>query len=305
MTRRLLFHRDFRSYQGGHGKVRDYVRHAAAHRAWTPEVYLTPDSRRADNPFLDAELAARWQPAPPDALFLAGRDWQAWPEDREDIPVINLIQHVRHATAGEPLHDCLRRRAVRLCVSRPVADAILATGHVRGPVFAIDAALDLPLQASADAPRAGIVIGALKQPALGAELAARLRSQGRDVRLLDVPLPRNAYLSALAAAEIAVLLPHATEGFYLPALEAMALGCATVVPDCIGNRAYLVPERNALVPDFTLDALAAAVSRLDDAGLRTRLGEAGTATAMGFSQQRERAQFHAVLDDLPALWGSA
>ena len=306
MTRRLLFHRDFRAYQGGHGKVRDYVRHAAAHPAWTPEVHLAPGSSRDGNPFLDGPLAADWQPVPPDALFLAGRDWRAWPEDRDDIPVVNLIQHVRHATAGEPLHTYLRRRAVRLCVSQPVADAILATGHVRGPVIVIDAALDLPVRAAPDAPRAGIVIGALKQPALGAGLAALLRAQGRDdVRLLDAPLPREAYLSALAAAEIAVLLPHATEGFYLPALEAMALGCATVVPDCVGNRAYLLPERNALVPDATPVALAAAVERLDDAGLRAQLRQAGIATATRFDQPRERAAFHAVLDDLPALWAAA
>lgn len=305
MTRRLLFHRDFRAYQGGHGKVRDYVRHAAAHPAWTPEVYLTPHSSRDDNPFLDAPLAADWQPVPPDALFLAGRDWRAWPEDRDDISVVNLIQHVRHATPGEPTHAYLRRRAIRLCVSQPVADAILATGQVRGPVFTIDAAINLPLQADTGASRAGIVVGALKQPALGAELAALLRAQGRHVRLLDAPLPREAYLSALAKGEIAVLLPHATEGFYLPALEAMALGCATVVPDCTGNRAYLAPERNALVPDLTPAALAAAVERLDDAGLRARLREAGIATATHFNQQRERAAFHAMLDDLPALWEAA
>ena len=47
MTRRLLFHRDFRAYQGGHGKVRDYVRHAAAH---VHDLYLTPEAadRHAD-----------------------------------------------------------------------------------------------------------------------------------------------------------------------------------------------------------------------------------------------------------------
>jgi glycosyltransferase involved in cell wall biosynthesis len=126
-----------------------------------------------------------------------------------------------------------------------------------------------------------------------------------QVTLLAAPLPRPDYLAALAAADIAILLPHAAEGFYLPALEAMALGCATVVPDCIGNRAYVEPGRNALVPGHDLESLLAAVERLRDAGLRTCLREAGIATASRFGQARERRAFHAVLDDLPALWAAA
>ena len=84
----------------------------------------------------------------------------------------------------------------------------------------------------------------------------------------------------------------------------MALGCAVVVPDCVGNRAYLEPGRNALVPGFEVDALAAAILRLDDSALSGKLVAAGADTASRFDLRGERAAFHAVLDDLDALWRS-
>lgn len=308
MMQRLLFRREFRAYYGGHGKVWDYYRHALAHPRWEPNIHFTSGSVTTGNPWRDADapgIVQDWCPDRYDALFLAGLDWHGWPQDRNDMPVVNLIQGVRHAQQGADVNPFLARRAIRLCVSSAVADAILDRG-VQGPVLVIDAALDLPDSLATDRTRSGIVIGAGKQPALGIQLAAALRASDLQVRLLDVPMPRHSYLAALAGAEVAVLLPETLEGFYLPALEAMALGCATVVPDCVGNRTYATHEVNALVPDYSLDALVAAVGRLVvDSALRERLRTAGKATALRFSQDRERQAFHAVLDDLPALWAAA
>src|SRR5690606_401099 len=127
----------------------------------------------------------------------------------------------------------------RICVSREVAAAIVATGETNGPVRVIEAALDLPSrEATSPDGRGGIFIDALKQPETGAALQSLLREQGRQSTLSTTRIPRAAYLDRLGSAAIAVLLPNPREGFYLPALEAMALGCATVVPDSIGNRAY-------------------------------------------------------------------
>ena len=303
--KRLLFRRRFLRYQGGHGKVWDYYRHAAAHPHWRVAIHLTGDSIAQGNPWAGAGMSGSyvpWEPQRHDALFLAGLDWQAWPRDDDALPVINLIQGLRHAQPDDPAHAYLSRRALRICVSQPVADAILATGMVRGPVQVIPAALVLPQTLPSDT-RRGILIDATKQPQAGAQLAVVLQAQGHAPRLLDASVPRQDYLQALAACEIAVLLPYPAEGFYLPALEAMALGCAVVVPDCVGNRAYLRPEHNALTPAATVDALAAATTRLAaDAPLRARLVQAGIETATAFSQAAERTAFHRLLDDLPALW---
>lgn len=303
MRRRLLFHRDFRGYTGGHGKVWDYFGHAGAHPGWSAALYLTPDSVADGNPWLACPVAVerRWDPARADALFLGGLDWAAYPEDMPARPVINLVQHVRHADPALPLRAFLGRRAIRICVSAEVADAILATGEVNGPVRVIEAAVRLP-PVQHPVRRGGVFIGALKQPALGQALAIRLRARGMQVDIADTLLPRERYLARLAASSTAVLLPHATEGFYLPALEAMALGCAVIVPDCVGNRAYLRPGRNALAPPPQVDALDAAVASLEDPDVRRILAAAGRHTASRFSPDVERAAFHAILDDLDSLW---
>jgi glycosyltransferase involved in cell wall biosynthesis len=302
MKRGLLFRRDFTGYTGGHGKVWDYYRHTAAHPAWEPAIHFTAETIDTGNPWREAGLPGirhDWAPHHYDALFLAGMDWEAWPVDDPAIPVINLVQHVRHACPDGPLYGFLRRPATRICVSQSVADAIMATGMVDGPVHVIDAGLDLPGGSRVGA-RSGIVVGALKQPGLGARLADALTALGLQVRLLDALLPRGRYLEALAEADIAVLLPNPSEGFYLPALEAMALGCAVVVPDCVGNRAYLEPSRNALVPqEPTLDALLACVQALQSPLVREPLRAQGQATAARFTLAREAAAFHAVLDGLP------
>ena len=305
MKRRLLFHRDFLYYTGGHGKVWNYFQHARAHPAWSSRVYLTPASIATDNPWLahPESIDARWDPGTADALLLGGTDWSMYPVDDHGRPVINLVQHVRHADAGSQLRGHLRRRAIRICVSREVADAILATGETNGPVRVIEAALDLPSRETTSADgRRGIFIDALKQPDTGAALHGLLRERGRDSTLGTTRMPRGEYLDRLGSAAVAVLLPNPREGFYLPGLEAMALGCATIVPDSMGNRAYLEPGRNALVPQPDPEALLEAVLQLDDAALAARLVESGRATARRFDLAGERRAFHAILDDLDALW---
>jgi len=78
------------------------------------------------------------------------------------------------------------------------------------------------------------------------------------------------------------------EGFPRSAMEAAAKGLPLVLTDIRGCRQVVDPEVNgALVPPRDAGALTAAVSRLvDDADLRTRLGEGSTAkAATDFDQQ--------------------
>jgi GT2 family glycosyltransferase/glycosyltransferase involved in cell wall biosynthesis len=74
------------------------------------------------------------------------------------------------------------------------------------------------------------------------------------------------------------------EGFALPPLEAMATGCAVVCTDAHGNRDFCVDGENCLMPEPSIEAVAAALSRLlGDPELRERLGRAGIATAADYA----------------------
>ena len=102
MPKSVLFFRDFLGFTGGHLKVADYIGHVRSNPAYRPILSLSSRSLPSDlwddcdivGPYFDPKLA--------DVLFLAGRDWEAVPKDIElRVPVINLIQGLRHADSDD------------------------------------------------------------------------------------------------------------------------------------------------------------------------------------------------------------
>ena len=125
----LLFHRDYHRLTGGHLKVRHYYSHAEHSARFRPRIFFTPGSVRGpENPWhgIAPPPLTSWRPSEAAALFIAGLDWEAVP-DPSPMPVINLIQGVRHADEGDPRRAFLARPAVRICVSDEVAAAIKST----------------------------------------------------------------------------------------------------------------------------------------------------------------------------------
>jgi hypothetical protein len=309
-TKRVLFVRRFRGLTGGHVKVRDYFGHVGASGTHDARIWFTRDSSWAEgNPWHDAtdRVVASPGDARPDVMFLAGLDWTLVNGCvGRDVPVVNLVQHVRHADPHDPRRPFLARRAVRICVSAEVAEAISAV-RPRGPVIAIPNGLDL---AGLPGPRTpaerdtDVLVAGAKQPDLARRIAERLRAPGRRVVLLDGRVPRSLFLAWLARTRVAVLLPNPREGFYLPALESMALGAATVVPDCVGNRGYCLDGVSALVPAATEEALSGAAERAlrMDAEENARLAAGARAIVAEHSAERERRAFLDVLADLDNLW---
>jgi glycosyltransferase involved in cell wall biosynthesis len=302
MKRRLLFHRDYRRFSGGHLKVFDYLRHAQDSCRFAPAVYLTPRSVSVEQLPSGAEPMASYDPASAHALFVAGLDWHALDafhgiEDR--VPVINLIQHVRHADSADPRSQFLSRRATRICVSEAVADAIQATGRCNGPIHVIPGGIDLTALTPLPTKAVEVFIAGLKQPTLATALAITLVASGVTVDCATAPLPRTAFLQRMGRARIAITLPGETEGLFLPALEAMALDCAVVCPDCIGNRDFCISSTTCLMPLPDLDALAAAATTLlADAQLSASLRAEASKAVVRHDLALERAAFLKILDGL-------
>ena len=313
---RVLFYRDFRRFTGGHLKVWDYFNHVRSSPAHTAHVSFTRESVwDAGNPWADARDAVveRPQRFRADAVFLAGLDWRRirpWARRRPRRPVMNLVQHVRHAEPDDPRYAFLHHPAVRICVSLEVARAIEGTGRVNGPVLTIPNCLDidaLPAPSSPAGRDFDLLVVATKQRERGAVLLPRLERAGRRVHLLGDPVPRRELLAWMNRARVTLFLPRRTEGFYLPALEGMALRTLVVCPDCVGNRSFCLPGVNSLRPAYTdadvLDQVEAAMALPPDE--MERLVAAGSATAHEHDLGVERARFLEVLNDLPALWAHA
>ena len=296
----LLFHRDYRGLTGGHLKVRHYFSHAEHSARFRPRIYFTPGSVRGpENPWygISPPPLAAWRPAEAALLFVAGLDWEAVP-DPSPAPVVNLIQHVRHAHAGDARRPFLTRPAVRICVSQEVADAIAETGAVNGPIHVIPNGIDLENIPSAPERDIHILIAGLKNPPFAALVAARLADMGVTAEVTNAMLPRSEFLERLSRARVAVTLPNHEEGFYLPALEAMAAGAIVVCPDCTGNRGFCRDRETAFRPRYALDDVVAACI----AAVTQSPGDAATMRAAAVAETRkhglaaERLAFLRILD---------
>ncbi len=200
-------------------------------------------------------------------------DWLAVPSAHPK-PVINLIQHIRHAVPGDPRRQFLSRAAVRIFVSPQVAEAILATGIVNGPVITIPNGIDaseLPVP-TCERDIQALVLG-YKDAELAASVRDELARRGVQVRCLLHPVPRTEFLDLLARAECVVTIPHEHEGFYLPALEAMALAA---IVQCV--------EEAIRMPALTRRAML----------------DRGRDTARSMDIAHERSSFHRLLGGVAA-----
>lgn len=298
MKKIVLFQRDFQRFSGGHLKVWHYFNHVRASNEYEPRIAFTPASKWDEsNPWKDArEFAVDWKPENADVLFLAGTDWRAV-QDRHSLgrPIINLLQHPRHADPKNETRKYLSNRAVRICVSQEVADSVNATGEANGPVFVIPNGIELPPPAPNER-KIDILISGFKAPDFAREIAKHLP----QAKLVVDPLSRNEYVDLLRSAQITLFVPRESEGFYLPALEGMAAGTLVICPDCFGNRSFCFDGVNCFRPRYDLKSVVSAVEQAASAD-RAQIIERAAETAREHSLENERAKFLSILHKIDTL----
>ncbi|WP_298607883.1 glycosyltransferase [uncultured Thiothrix sp.] len=312
--KKVFFHRDFLRFQGGHLKVWNYFNHLKSTQDYLPEIYFSPSSiHDSNNPWQFTSKLKEWSPGLADILFLAGLDWQSvlnnklYVEKRSKIPVINLIQGLSHADPQDIKYPFLSKRAIRICVSNQVESAISSTGKVNGPIFTIPNGVDLdnlPMPLSSSQKDIELLIVAIKKPQLGHEIEKYLKGKYKVVLTISSLLPRNDFINILNRARLVVCLPHFVEGFYLPALEAMALGCIVICPDCIGNRSFCLDQQTCFLPKYDIGSI---IEAIDQVGLlnsqqHKALLENATKQVKIHSLEQEREQFLAIMKNLSNIW---
>jgi glycosyltransferase involved in cell wall biosynthesis len=312
---KVLFFRDFKRFTGGDLKVWDYFNHVRSSPRHEALIRFTENSVWSDdNPWNDARahIVRFGEAFRPDILFVSGVDWRMVERaDRPEspIPIVNLIQHVRHADPDDKLgrNRFLPHKAIRICVSPEVAAALEQTGLVRGPLFTIPDAVDLERLAGFKRkapPDLDLLVIANKQPGLGHEILAKL-GDGRRSHIVDVRTPQDELLGLIARAAVTTFVPNPKEGFYLPALEGMALGTVVVCPDCIGNRSFCVDAVNCFRPPYEVEAIVAgAREALRHMGDSNEMIERAARTAAEHDLLTERSAFLEILERVDELWAT-
>jgi hypothetical protein len=306
----VMFYRDFRFLTGGHLKVWDYFGHVRATDGYTPRIRFSKSSVMDEsNPWSKSPEVIVRRTGTPDVHFVGGLDWLALPPAwrRRRVPVINIIQGVRHGDPGDPRRPFLRYPAVRVCVSNEVAEAVAATGEVRGPMLTIPDGIDVQAIEDLSAKKdIDLLISGLKHRELARSIAGEMPER-LSMRVLTDRLPRHEFLALLGRARVALLFPAGVEGFYLPALEAMAAGALVVCPDCIGNRSVCIDGVTSWRPAYQREEILSATRRalLMDASSADRMRAEAVDLARRHSLDSERQSFRQVLDHLPDLWAEA
>lgn len=308
-SKNVLFYRDFLGFTGGHLKVWHYFNHVRTSRTFIPKIFFTKRSRwDKSNPWHHCDnIESTWSPLDADVLFIGGMDWSALPKmysDNSAIPIINIIQGLRHTDAKDSRYKFLSHRAIRICVNKNIEEALRNIPAVNGPVFHVPMGQDITELPRPGIPKFDILIAALKAPQLGRELYAKLQRPGRKIELLTTRLTRDEYLRRVAESRITLLLPLPFEGFYLPALEAMAMRRIVVCPDIISCREYCTPGYNSFCPDYTVNEIVEATEgalTMNEVAASEMTNYAAK-TAAKYTLERERQAFCRILHSVDELW---
>ena len=280
--RRVLFHRSWAKFNGGTSggqlKVRDAFEHFKHSPVFEPRVYFGKETVWFDNPGnvwlpYRAEAEPAWEVHPDDVLFLAGRDWAVLsPEERAHppAPVLNIAQP-RHTNPDDPRHNYLKYPAIRI-VKSSLGKKILEDYGVNGPVYLIPDTIDMSLLPPPNLqPDLDVLIVGLKNAEMALALQRKLQRRNfwrRNKIRVGVQIPpklptRQDFLELVNRARIVAYLPldaeRGAEGFYLPALEGMAMEKLVVCPFAVGNIDFCIPGQTCLQPEYTVQSIYRAI----------------------------------------------
>ena len=328
--RRILFHRSWTQFDGGtsggHLKVRDAFEHFKSSDRFEPFVYFGPETIWFDNPGnywlkYRKDALKEWVIRPDDILFFAGHDWKILPPEiaaSPPVPVLNIAQP-RHTRPEDPRHTFLKYPALRIAKSS-LGKKILDDFGVNGPVYLIPDAIDFSsLPSEISKPDIDLLIVGLKNPDLAFRLKKKLDRKNfwrinRWKISVQVPpkLPTRDYFLALVnRAQIIVFLPldaeRGAEGFYLPALEAMAMNKLVICPFAVGNVDFCIPNVTCLQPEYNEDALyKTAVNALGmHADEKKKMIHAGKEISKNHDIKQEKENLLKLLHQTDEIWRDA
>jgi hypothetical protein len=314
LKQNVYFFRNYHGFTGGHLKVHHYFQHVEVADCYNPHIFFTAESMmNEENPWypFQHKILKEWHPMSADLLFLGGMDWLGIPEKYRSlcpVPVINLIQGRRHSNPGTLLHSFLSHRAVRICVSKEVQEAIESTGIVNGPVFTIENGLDIDMIEKMSVPTENrkyeICIAGAKNPTLALALQKYIMKKGCPCTCLTRFMPRHEFLEILGQSRIAVLLPKEQEGYFLPFWEAAITGCIPICPKHDGATTTFQHGVNGFFPNYAVEDIFQSLQQcqqLDEVS-RYQISIEAKALARKRSLESERKQFYKILEDVNQIY---
>jgi glycosyltransferase involved in cell wall biosynthesis len=298
-------------FRGAQVKTWDYYQFIHSHPHFECRIQFHPQSQWSKEvywPQKDVLNEGECFDSPDILLLKGGNDWLLYEKlfGKTALPVVSPIVNYRVLNPSHPSHELLKRTAVRVCPNPDLAEKIRALPAVNGPVFCIPHGVDLtdiepPLIQDRDV---DLLIIAVKNKSMGEDVYNYYAGQNSlKVQLLDRFIPHNEFVKLMSQSKVCLHLPQIKESFYLPGLESLALGCLTVMPKCMGNEFYCKSIEGSFLCDYNKDDLIQTTSHVLQLSNKTKteLSEAMIPKASAHSLQKEKQQWHEVLNQLPQM----
>ena len=244
---------------GGALKVRHYFEHSMKHKSLNSLLFMPKDiDWNSSNPWFiyKDKIIPEIDWSIIDIVFISGWGWERFIPRKyhytNNFKVIYLVQHPSKLMPSFKRYEDLKKPATRICVSKAMTDMANKIPQVNGPVITIPAGIEIKklMRTSKKHKLIDILISGLKNPTMGEVLKSKFNQLDLKIKLLDKRMDRKTFIEYVSNSKIVVCLPNPLEGFYLPALEAMALNAFVVCPYAIGND-YCIDGINCFVPKYT------------------------------------------------------
>lgn len=300
---------------GGAIKMRDYYNHTQHSDAFTPNIYIPENNIWGEaNPWEDLKYSTEGVSAAREAqaLFISGFGWDRFiPREyysNSPKPIIYLVQGLFKLNPEHTIYSHFSKRAIRICVSPEIERRLKSLKIANGPIFSIPGGIDnerfshLPDNSTIGKDIDVLILG-LKNHELAYKLYDEIPGQLKKSLLIH-QIPQTEYLSLIQRSRIVICLPCQEEGLYLPALEAMRLGCLVVCPDVGGNRHFCIDRKTSLLPDYNLSSILASMSHALRMSKLERylLLKNASKVYNTYSINNERSAFLDILHNIDHIW---
>jgi glycosyltransferase involved in cell wall biosynthesis len=293
---------------GGSLKVKHYFEHSLGLETLETKLYMPPETEwSTENLWYPhkAKVIPRIEWGEVDIAFISGWGWERFiPKKYHENPpftIIYLIQSFDKLDPQSRRYKFLFKPAIHVCVSDPLKKRLQNIDHVNGDIRLIAAGTDLvdfPIMESRLKSIDVLIVGN-KNVELGQELEKRFKSYNKKSVFLSKTINREMFINYLLRARITILLPQKTEGFYLPAIEAMAAGSLVICPYVLGND-FCIDGYNCLVPDYNIQSI---ISCLDKALVFSsdkfqEMLHKARKTSLENNLKKERKSFHSLINEI-------
>lgn len=300
-------------FRGAQIKTWDYFNHVNSHPDFCAHIKFSEDSEWDENVYWrQQQIRAKNKLIESPYLYVlkGGRDWILFDKyyfRKKETPIISPIVNYRVLDENHISNKLLLKKAIRVCPSPDLTHKLENCKKTNGPVICIPNAVrnDTKIIEYQDKKNDILILG-LKNPQLGLKIYTDLQVKYKylSISLLNSFINQREFLKLLNQAKVVIHLPKFTEAHYMPGLESMSLGCVTIMPNCQGNKFYLISNYSGFICNYNYESIYSEISKVLYLPIEEKLliSKRAIKESGKYSLNTEKEKWHELLENIKTIW---